>query len=103
MRCSTIGAACKIESERDIYDLFVPRFFFGCEADDRTTSVAFNGKVNHFGARLNAIFSSNVSHWDVPDMSQTLAEAHELVEEGLLPTPISATSPLPIWFACMAA
>ncbi len=77
-------SACKIEKEEDIYDLFIPRFFFGCEADDRTTSVAFNGKVNHFGARLNAIFSSDVSHWDVPDMSETLAEAHELVDEGLI-------------------
>jgi predicted TIM-barrel fold metal-dependent hydrolase len=77
-------SACGIEKAEDIHDLFVPRFFFGCEADDRTTSMAFNRKINHFGARLNAIFSSDVSHWDVPDMRDTLAEAHELVEEGLM-------------------
>ena len=76
--------ACQIETKRDIHDLFVPRFFFGCEADDRTISGAFNTKINHFGARLNAIFSSDVSHWDVSDMNQTLAEAHELVDEGLM-------------------
>ena len=43
-------AACQITSVEDIRDLFVPRFFFGCEADDPMTSTAFNPKVNPFGA-----------------------------------------------------
>lgn len=73
----------KIEKKQDIYDQFVPRFFFGCESDDRTIANAFNTKGNR-GAKLNALFSSDVSHWDVPDMTETLAEAHELVEHGLL-------------------
>ena len=30
------------------------------------------------------MFSSDVSHWDVPDMTETLAEAHELVDHGLI-------------------
>ena len=62
----------------------MPRFFFGCEADDRTIAHAFNTKCNKMGARLNAVFSSDVAHWDVPDMTETLAEAYELVEEELI-------------------
>ncbi len=73
-----------IKNEGDIYDQFVPRFFFGCEADDRTISQAFNKRCNKMGARLNAVFSSDVSHWDVPDMTETLAEAYELVEKNLI-------------------
>jgi len=46
-------------------------------------AVAF-GKVNPFGARINAIFSSDVGHFDVPDMRMVLPEAYELVEDGLI-------------------
>jgi predicted TIM-barrel fold metal-dependent hydrolase len=76
--------ACEITCEQDIYDLFVPNFHFGCEADDRMNGAAFNAKANHMGARLKAVFSSDVSHWDVQDMSAVVAEAYELVERGLL-------------------
>ncbi|MFM2130047.1 MAG: hypothetical protein RL477_1593 [Pseudomonadota bacterium] len=82
--CIDDWAAAGIETEKDLYDLFVPRFFFGCEADDRTIAHAFNTKCNHGGARLQALFSSDVSHWDVPDMTETLAESYELVEDGLI-------------------
>jgi hypothetical protein len=77
-------AACRIESKRDIYDLFVPNFYFGCEADDRLVAWAFNDKVNQFGARLKAVFSSDVGHWDVVDCRAVLAEAHEMVKSGLI-------------------
>jgi len=40
--------------------------------------------MNPFGARLRAIFSSDIGHWDVPDMTEVLEEAYELVEHGLL-------------------
>jgi hypothetical protein len=30
------------------------------------------------------MFSSDIGHWDVPDMSEVLEEAYELVERGLL-------------------
>lgn len=73
-----------ITKKQDIYDLFVPRFFFGCESDDRTIAHAFNGRCNHGSAKLNALFSSDVAHWDVPDMTETLAEAYELVEHELV-------------------
>jgi len=75
---------CKIEKKSDLRDLFVPRFYFGCEADDPTNAWAFNRKANPMGARLNAIFSSDVGHFDVPDMTEVVPEAYELVEHGLI-------------------
>src|SRR5207253_10656785 len=76
-------AACKIARKEDWIDLYARPFYFGCEADDRMNAVAF-GKVNPFGARINAIFSSDVGHFDVPDMRMVLPEAYELVEDGLI-------------------
>jgi len=77
-------ALCKIENVEDIKDLFVPNFYFGCEADDPTVSWAFDTKVNPLGARLKAMLSSDIGHWDVPDMREVVAEAYELVEDGLI-------------------
>jgi predicted TIM-barrel fold metal-dependent hydrolase len=74
-------AACHIEREEDIYDLFVPHFYFGCESDDPTLTYAFAAKANPFGAKLGALLSSDISHFDVPDMTTVLEEAWELVEE----------------------
>ena len=75
---------CRIEKKQDIRDLFVPRFYFGCEADDPANAWAFNTKANPMRARLNAIFSSDIGHFDVPDMTAVVPEAYELVEHGLL-------------------
>src|SRR6266852_6803664 len=77
-------AACGIEHPEDIRELFVPRFYFGCEADDPANAWAFNRKANPFGARLGAVFGSDIGHFDVPDMTQVLPEAYELVEDGLI-------------------
>lgn len=77
-------APCGIEKAADIKELFVPHFYFGCEADDPMNTWAFNTKVNPFGARLKAMFSSDIGHWDVPDMREVVEEAYELVEEGLV-------------------
>ena len=71
--------ACEIEKQSDIDDLFVSRFYFGCEADDPSNVWAFRGKT-----KLNAIFSSDIGHWDVPDIRECLEEAYELVEDGEL-------------------
>ena len=68
----------------DIRDLFEPHFYFGCEADDPMTAVAFNTQLNPLGARLRAFFSSDIGHWDVPDARKVLEESYELVERGLL-------------------
>jgi len=75
---------CKIERKDDIRDLFVPRFYFGCEADDPINAWAFNRSANPMEARLNALFSSDIGHFDVPDMTEVVPEAYELVEHGLL-------------------
>ncbi len=77
-------AACRIEKAEDIRDLFVPSFYFGCEADDPMNVWAFSSKVNPFGARLQPLFSSDIGHWDVPDMKEVVAEAYEPVEKGLI-------------------
>ncbi|HEX4244030.1 MAG TPA: amidohydrolase family protein, partial [Acidimicrobiales bacterium] len=75
-------AACGIEGAEDIKELFVDRFYFGCEADDPLTSMAFNTNVNPFGAELKAMMGSDVAHWDVPDMTEVLEEAWEMVDHG---------------------
>ena len=59
-------------------------FYFGSESDDRTLAHAFNRKANPLGVPVNAIYSSDVGHWDVPDLTEPLAEAHALVEDGLI-------------------
>jgi len=75
-------AACGIERAEDIKGLFTERFYFGCEADDPLTSMAFNTTVNPFGAELKAMMGSDIAHWDVPDVTEVLAEAYEMVEHG---------------------
>ena len=77
-------AACQIEKKEDIRDLFVPHFYFGCEADDPMVAWAFDERTNPLGARLRAMFSSDMGHWDVPEMSEILEEAWELVEHGAI-------------------
>jgi predicted TIM-barrel fold metal-dependent hydrolase len=76
--------ACGIERAEDVFELFVPRFFFGCEADDPITPWAFNTKANPLGARLRATLGSDMGHWDVPDMRRIVPEAWEMVDRGLL-------------------
>src|SRR5438067_4025820 len=75
--------ACKITRKQDWLDLYANPFYFGCEADDRMNATAF-GKGNPFGAKLNAIFSSDIGHFDVIDFRDPLPQAHELVDKGLI-------------------
>ena len=77
-------SACEIKTRDDIRELFVERFYFGCEADDPMNASAFNQKQNPGGARLNALFGSDIGHFDVADMAHVVPEAHELVEHGLI-------------------
>jgi predicted TIM-barrel fold metal-dependent hydrolase len=76
-------APCKITQKQDWIDLYAKPFYFGCEADDRMNATAF-GKGNPFDAKLNAIFSSDIGHFDVIDFRDPLPEAHELVEKELI-------------------
>ena len=74
-------SACRITRKEDWVELYAKPYYFGCEADDRMNATAF-GKSNPFGSKLNAIFSSDIGHFDVIDMRHPLSEAYELVEDG---------------------
>ncbi|MET0342429.1 MAG: amidohydrolase family protein [Polyangiales bacterium] len=73
-----------ITSVQDIKERWVDSFFFGSESDDRTVAHAFNDKANPLGAKINAIYSSDVGHWDVPDLREVLAESYALVQQGVI-------------------
>jgi hypothetical protein len=75
--------ACKLTKKQDWIDLYATPYYFGCEADDRMNATAFL-KLNPFNAQLNAIYSSDIGHFDVIDMREPLAEAYELVEDGVI-------------------
>ena len=77
-------SAMQVEKEQDLRDLFIPHFYFGCEADDPLASVAFSRKLNPLGAQVRAIMSFDLGHWDVTDMTEATAEAYAMVEEGLM-------------------
>ncbi|OKH46229.1 amidohydrolase [Calothrix sp. HK-06] len=76
--------AAGIETIEDIRDRWVNNFFFGSESDDRTIAAAFNDKANPLNVKINAIYSSDVGHWDVPDLTAPLAESWDLVKEGVI-------------------
>ena len=59
----------------------VSDLFFGCEADDKINATALQGERDW---HCNGMFSSDISHWDVPDMRECVSEAYELVEDGHL-------------------
>ena len=90
-------------SKSDIRDLFVPNFYFGCEADDPVTSSAFDSKRNPFKAKLNVVFGSDIGHFDVPDMLEVIEEAHEMVDEDMITAEdfrdFVFTNPVKLWTA----
>jgi hypothetical protein len=45
---------------------------------------AFDRRKNPFGARLNTLFGSDIGHFDVPDTTEVVPEAYEMVEHGLI-------------------
>jgi hypothetical protein len=73
-----------IKSPEEIRDIFTQRFYFGCEGDDPLNVLACETKDSPFGAKLYALYGSDLGHWDVPDMREMVHEAYELVEQGLL-------------------
>lgn len=68
----------------DLDALFCRNFYFGCEADDRMIAVAFNRRLNPLGKKLQAMFGSDIGHWDVMDAKSIVAEAYSLVDAGLI-------------------
>lgn len=73
--------AAGIESADDVRAVFSDNFYFGCEADDRATLWAFDPRM---GVRLRPVFSSDFTHFDVPDFRDVLPEAFEMVEKGFV-------------------
>ncbi|MCY4390015.1 MAG: amidohydrolase family protein [Desulfurellaceae bacterium] len=94
-------SACGITQASDIHDLFVKNFYFGCESDDKMNAWAFNRQCNPFGAQLNALFGSDIGHFDVANMSHVVPEAYELVEKGLVSEAgfrdFMCTNPIRFW------
>lgn len=77
-------ADCPFDSPEEFRDLFVSHIYIGCEADDPMNALAFNSELNPYGARFPVIFGSDISHWDVPDISEVVEEAYELLEHDLV-------------------
>ena len=75
-----IGAA-GIQSKADVRRVFSENFYFGCEADDRATMWAFDSRM---GVLLRPVFSSDFTHFDVPDFRKVIPEAFEMVEKGFV-------------------
>lgn len=77
-------APAQIERAEDFKDLFLPHFYYGCEADDPTVASAFDTRVIPFGGTLRPFMGSDISHADVLDPMEVVPEAYELIEHGLL-------------------
>jgi len=73
--------AAGINSKEDVRAVFSGNFYFGCEADDRATMWAFDPRM---GVRLRPVFSSDFTHFDVPDFRDVIPEAFEMVEKGFV-------------------
>jgi len=70
--------------DEDGFARIFERFFFGCEADDPSVFRALDARANPRRTRLKPVFSSDIGHWDVPDIKTVLLESHKLVDKGLL-------------------
>lgn len=77
-------SACQIEKPEDLSRLFAERFYFGCESEDRMNAWGFAEHCNPFRVRLNAMFGSDIGHFDVMEMEGVLPGAYALVEDGLM-------------------
>lgn len=73
--------AAGVNSKDEIRRAYTGHFYFGCEADDPATMWAFDPRL---GARLRPVFSSDFTHFDVPDFREVVPEAFEMVEKGFL-------------------
>jgi hypothetical protein len=71
--------AADVHSKEEVVAEFARAFWFGCEADDPMTTLAFDPRL---GPPLSAMFGSDISHFDVVDMTEVLEEAWEMVEHG---------------------
>jgi predicted TIM-barrel fold metal-dependent hydrolase len=77
-------AALPVGTRDELHQLFIDRFYFGCEGDDPVMPSAFDAARNPGHVRFNAVFGSDIGHWDVPLMEAVLEEVYESVEDGLV-------------------
>ena len=47
-------------------------------------ATGFNTTANPFGAQVRSVYSSDIGHWDVPDMTEVTEEAYQMVEHGVI-------------------
>jgi predicted TIM-barrel fold metal-dependent hydrolase len=96
-------ARLPVTTTDELQRLFVDRFFFGCEGDDPVTASAFDAVRNPGGLRLQAVFGSDIGHWDVPLMAAVLEEVCEPLREGLVDAEdlrdFVFTNPVRLWTA----
>jgi len=74
-------AAAGIESKDDIRAAFSSNFYFGCEADDRTTLWAFDPRMVFGCGRCSAPTSRTLMS---PDFREVIPEAFETVAKGFV-------------------
>jgi hypothetical protein len=77
-------AATGIRTLEDFYARLIPNYYYGCEADDRLAGTAFDPRYAPPGRKLRAMFSSDVGHWDVPEIEHVVGEAWEMLEDGVM-------------------
>jgi predicted TIM-barrel fold metal-dependent hydrolase len=96
-------ARLPVATADELQRLFVDRFFFGCEGDDPVTASAFDTVRNPGGHRLQAVFGSDIGHWDVPLMERVLEEVCEPRDDGLMSADdlraLVFTNPVRLWTA----
>lgn len=76
--------ACSAAAAADFLQLFADPIYVGCEGDDPSYRAAFDRASLPFGVTVNAVFGSDIGHFDVTDMSAVLTEAWEAVKDGVI-------------------
>jgi hypothetical protein len=73
-----------VRGPEDLARIFGEQFAFGCESDDVSVPRALDGPGNKLGVALRPLFSSDIGHWDVPQLTDPLPNSWSLVESGRL-------------------
>jgi hypothetical protein len=68
----------------DLARIFGEHFAFGCEGGDLSAHRALDGPGNPLGVALRPLFSSDIGHWDVPELGDPVPESFGLVASGRL-------------------
>jgi predicted TIM-barrel fold metal-dependent hydrolase len=80
-RDAGVNEFARMGGDDDLRSMFANSFFFGCEAEDRTTAFAFDSSL---GFDFAPVLGSDIGHWDVAVMSEVMTGAYDLVRDGTL-------------------